>query len=194
MKNYLLSLFVSIFVFVTPGASQTDFGCHFTMGNVFLKTNSESSDHYGGTNARLGYQAGTMVQTRLNNWLSLRGEANYTHMGYIPSANATLTGLDKVSYHYAGLTALTNFHCGRVLSLDAGAAANYLIGNPNDIEPVFEHERPRFDVAFTGGFSLRYDEIEVRVRYQQSLRPFTIPDFYKAWFRFVGIGLGYYFL
>lgn len=193
MKKYPLYLIFCLSAFAAAAQEATEYGVRLMPAFVFVDQNQDTGSTLISSASRFGLQLGAYGLKPVNDWFSIRGEINYSLMGYISGVDTSLSGLSKVNYHYFGVSVMPNFQAGRVIAFQAGLAANYLLITPNDPSPVFSNGRPKGDIAIIGGIVLRYDLLEIQVRYQHSLFPFTPRGPYEAFFRTFGLGLGYYF-
>lgn len=192
MKKYPFYLLFFLFSVSATAQEYNQYGVRLMTPIIFSTVKFDTSEIFESARARLGVQLGVYRHWPLSKWLSLKGELNYSLMGYTAGLKANLDGIRKINYHYFGVTLLPALHAGRVVSFQAGAAANYLVNSP-PVSPVFTSSSPRFDLAIVAGIALRYDLLEIQVRYHHSLRPFTPAAPTEAFFRSMGLGLAYYF-
>lgn len=192
MKKYPLYLLFCLFATAAAGQEPAQYGVRIMTPLVFSTVKFDTGSIFESSNARLGVQLGVYSHWPLKSWLSVKGEFNYSLMGYTAGVNTTGTGISKVNYHYFGATLLPAFHAGKVISFQTGAVANYLFNSP-PLSPIFTNSSPRLDLALIAGIALRYDQLEIQVRYHHSLQPFTPKAPTEAFFRSLGLGLGYFF-
>ena len=191
MKKYPLYLLFFLFSASASAQEYNQYGIRLMTPIIFSTVKFDTAEIFESSRARLGVQLGAFRQWPLSSRFSLKGELNYTLMGYTAGLKANLDGIRKINYHYFGATLLPAFHTGQVVSIQAGAAANYLINSPQ-VSPVFTSSSPRFDLAIIAGIALRYDLLEIQLRYHHSLKAFTPKAPTEAFFRSMGLGLAYY--
>lgn len=192
MKKYPFYLLFFLYSCTAAAQEYNQYGVRLMTPIIFSTVKFDTAQIFESARARLGVQLGVYRHWPLSQWVSVKSELNYSLMGYTAGLNANLDGIRKINYHYFGITLLPAFHAGKVVSLQAGASASYLVNSP-PVSPVFSSSSPRSDLALIAGIALRYDLLEIQVRYHHSLRPFTPKAPTEAFFRSMGLGLGYYF-
>ena len=192
MKNYPFYLLFCLFSTAAVGQEPAQNGVRIMTPLIFTTIEYDNASIFASSTARLGVQLGIYRHWPVKPWFSVKGEFNYSLSGYTSGVDSISMNIRKINYHYLGATLLPAFHAGQVVSFQTGIAANYLFNSP-PLAPVFTSSTPRLDFAVVAGISLRYDQLEVQVRYHHSMLPFTPEGPTKALFRSLGLGLGYYF-
>lgn len=192
MRNYPFYLLFFLLPLAAGAQEPGQYGVRLMTPLVFQEVTLDTINYFESARARLGVQLGAFSHWTLGNRFSLNGELNYTLMGYNAGLDSSLSRIEKVNYHYFGATLLPAYHAGSTVSIQLGASANYLFNSP-PVSARFSSSSPRLDLALVAGLALRYDQLEIQLRYQHSLLPFTPSGPAKAYFRSMGLGLGYYF-
>ncbi|MBK8921587.1 MAG: outer membrane beta-barrel protein [Saprospirales bacterium] len=193
MKHYTCSLFLGFCLFSSLLRAQPQFGGRAMLSFVYLGQNAALDENFVSATSRFGGQAGVQMRYPLSERIEINGEFNYSLAGYSAGVNSGKTKIEKINYHYLGITAVPAFVFSDVVSAGVGAAANVLLNDPGDLDPTASIDHQRLDVSLVGALTLRHPPFEIQLRYQYALLPFVSDEQDRLSFRMVGVGLGYTF-
>ncbi len=173
--------------------AQPNYGARAFLAFNYLEGKPDLSELFVSSSSRFGYELGAFAQFGESSRWRFTGEAQYKLLGYQTEVNAQFTQITRFNYHYLGFTALASWSSAGPVSIGLGPSINFLVNDPGDLAPADAAARKKIDLPLVAQVGLRYDQLEIQVRYNYSLVPFYSDNTGKVWFRTAGLGLAYYF-
>ncbi|KAA5827891.1 PorT family protein [Algibacter amylolyticus] len=149
-KTIILGVIAAVTFFKTTQAQTISFGAKAGL-NVSTFNGNRSGDEIN-RNSLIGFHAGLIAETRINDFINLQPEIIYSRGG------AEEENIVKFQLDYISIPVMFKFYVADRLSIDVGPQFGFLVGDKAKFEddnvPEFDTDASTFDFALNTGLGI----------------------------------------